>query len=181
MKYINNRDIEKLAIGLKGLSKRLPALAGDIALETFDGSFKRQGWIERRSLKKWMPRKNKDRSRAGKRAILIKSGRMRRATRKKLPGKKQVAIINDTPYARAHNEGATIQQEIIITKKMRKYFWAMYYETQDDKWKAMALMKKPIKRKFQLPGRQFMGVSPFLEDRIIKNIEAEIKKIFKSI
>jgi len=140
--------------------------------QTFRDSFQRQGWIEKRTVQRWAPRKATERGRS--RGILIQSGRLRRGIRTRVRSRRKAEISNDVPYAKAHNEGETIRQSIAITPKMRKFFWAKYYETQDERWKAMALSKGPINRTITLPERRFMGVSPFVEERILKNLERDI-------
>jgi hypothetical protein len=63
---------------------------------------------------------------------------------------------NGTPYARIYNEGGTISQNIPITPKMRKFYWAKFFEAGGGKskekgqdvpeeakfWRGMALTKK---------------------------------------
>lgn len=55
---------------------------------------------------------------------------------------RHIIISAMKPYAQAQQEGATIRRIINITKRMRKFFWAKFYETQDAKFRAMALTKK---------------------------------------
>ena len=43
-------------------------------------------------------------------------------------------------YARIHEFGGTTHP--IVTKKSRGFFWHKFYETEDPKWKFMALTKK---------------------------------------
>lgn len=75
----------------------------------------------------------------------------------------------------------TTTEEIKVTKKMKRFFWAKYYETsgafgrkkngewRNDKrtvqlsteaefWKYMALMKEG--KSIKIPRRRFLGVSP---------------------
>lgn len=101
-----------------------------------------------------------------------------------IPGQGQVTIRNNTPYARYHNEGASTK----VTAKMKKYFWAKFFEStgikkddnkevkkrkrnkpnpEADFWRAMAL-KKPG-RMIKLPKRQFLGPSPAV-DRIVSDV-----------
>lgn len=180
---IDNKDLKVIEARLKTyMDRKVARNVGTVAVDTFKGSFRRQGWIENRAVEKWPARKSPGRSRRGRsrRGILIASGYLRRSIQKRVRDKSRVEVSTDAPYAKAHNEGETIRQEITITKKMRAFFWARYYESQDEKWKAMALMKGPIRREIIMPRRQFMGVSPFLEDRILKNIEKDLEEIFKT-
>lgn len=52
----------------------------------------------------------------------------------------RVDVVVDRVYAAAHEYGATIT--IPVTEKSRRFFWAMYLQTRDGKWRAMALSKK---------------------------------------
>jgi hypothetical protein len=40
------------------------------------------------------------------------------------------------PYARIHEKGGTIT--IPTTDRMRRYFWARFYETENERWKGLA-------------------------------------------
>ena len=76
-------------------------------------------------------------------------------------------------YAAIHNEGGTIT--VKVTDKMRKYFWAMYYKTQNNRYKAMALTKK-TSLTIHIPKRQFIGESYTLDKQLEKLIIEEIDK-----
>lgn len=87
-----------------------------------------------------------------------------------------ITIGSYVQYAQIHNEGGTIH--IPITPKMKKYFWAMYQKTKDEKWKYMALTKKQnISLKF--PKRQFMGYSATLMKILDEELKKYIEKSFK--
>ncbi len=59
-------------------------------------------------------------------------------------------IIGTTvPYAAIHEFGGTIS----VTPKMKGFFWHMWYETGDTKWRAMALTKK---QSFTMPKRPYL-------------------------
>ena len=55
-------------------------------------------------------------------------------------------------YAAIHNFGGTVRPK--VTPKMRKFAWAKWYETEDDKWKGLALTVK-TKLEIKLPKRQY--------------------------
>ena len=55
-------------------------------------------------------------------------------------GRLEGIIGSKVPYAEIHEFGGTIKT--VVTGKMRKFFWAMYFQTGDDKWKGMALSGK---------------------------------------
>jgi len=85
----------------RALRRRLPGEVGDIAVEHFKENFRRQG-ILNGTVIPWKARKKTKGKR--RRAILILTGRLRRAIRNS--SNYDTAIVsNDTPYAAVHNEG----------------------------------------------------------------------------
>lgn len=176
--------LRRLSKELKQLENNLPRKLGNIAVNFYKDSFRRQGFIENTSVEKWKPRQQ--RAVKGRRvfrpgATLVKSGRLRRSIKVTRLGPGFAEIGTDVPYARAHNEGETINQSITITPKMRKFFWAMYFSTKDTKYKMMALKRGKIHRTVKMPKRQFMGLSNFLEKRFEKNLEFEIETLLKKV
>lgn len=133
---------------------------------------------------KWAPRKD----RTNRRALLVKSGALRRSVRAQVLGDK-VKISTDLPYAQIHNEGGTTHPK--VTEKMRRFAWKMYYEetnkadkyadsTQDNKikqyashnskgnfWKNLALTKK-TQLDVKIPARPFLKITSKLKTKIIK-------------
>ncbi|MGP1610256.1 MAG: phage virion morphogenesis protein [Candidatus Cryptobacteroides sp.] len=104
-----------------------------------------------------------------------------------VPGRGNVIIRNNAEYAQVHNEGA----EIGVTSKMKRFFWAKFYEAGGGKggrkakelqgeaafWQRMAI-KRPGSR-IRIPKRLFIGPSPQV-DRIVKTIiDKELSKIIK--
>lgn len=165
-------DFKREQIALEKVFKHLPTWAGNAALNFFKDSWRRQGFIDQR-FERWPKRRN-DRNGAG-RAILISSGSLRRSLRLST-GDTWFEIGTDIPYAKAHNEGATIEQ--IVTPRQRRYFWAMHAKARRtgdtaaaDTWRAFALSKKLT---IKMPKRQFMGRSRLLERRIGLHVERAI-------
>ncbi|PDS24659.1 phage virion morphogenesis protein [Flavobacterium branchiophilum] len=97
------------------------------------------------------------------------------------------------PYAKIHNEGG----DIIVTQKMKSYFWAMYYKSagaiqikkdgtqsntqrntrlsaEAQKWKSLAQLK--VGSKMKMPQRQFIGSHPQLSKRIEEVILHNLKE-----
>ena len=104
-----------------------------------------------------------------------------------------VVFSTDLPYAAIHNEGG----EIPVTARMKRYFWARYYEanggmgrkksgelrqtkenrrlsTEADFWKAMALMK--VGQRIRIPQRQFLGWSPEIGKAVEEIISEELDR-----
>lgn len=63
------------------------------------------------------------------------------------------------PYARIQHDGGTIR--LRVTSRMRKFFWAMFIRTRDEKWKAMALSRK-THFIIKIPARPYLD--PALDD-----------------
>ena len=148
--------------------------------EEFDRNFERKAFFT----KKW-----KDRKRDGKGSLMVQTGKLRRSIRARV-GEDSVTWTSSEPYAAIHNEGGTIT----VTKKMKRYFWAKYYETagkirykksggiskssmrlsgEAEMCHSMALMK--VGDKITIPKRQFIGDSPEVQ-RILKKIIHECAK-----
>lgn len=90
-----------------------------------------------------------------------------------------VTIFSASPHAKVHNEGAYVP----VTKRMRKFFWAMHYEAKQkhgkdnpeaEFWRGMALRKRP---EIKIPRRKFIGRSKALMRHIEEAIEADLRKI----
>jgi len=109
--------------------------------------------------KPWKPSKhNQD--------TLVDSGDLKKSIKTVSKSIKEIHIQSATPYSAIHNYGGTIR----ITDKMRKFFWAKFYETKKKHWKFMALSKKTF---IYIPQRQYMGTTVKLK----KEVEQIIKKI----
>lgn len=109
----------------------------------------------------------------------------------------KVVYWSTLPYAAIHNQGGTIR----VTAKMKRYFWAKYFEaagsftykkdgqqrsTQRQRklsadsgfYKAMALKK--VGDKIKIPRRQFIGRHPSLEAAMTKIIEKNLDEFLKT-
>ena len=84
----------------------------------------------------------------------------------------RVLIRNLVHYASVHNDG----DQIPVTQRMKKFFWAKHYEAEElrgkgsaeaDFWKNMAL-KKPGGR-IKIPRRHFLGPDRAV-DKIVKDV-----------
>jgi len=101
-------------------------------------------------------------------------------------------VYSNKPYAEIHNEGGTI----LITPRMRRFFWAMYHKEMErigltksgaarkDKrnasisekamiWKSLALTSK---KSFVIPKRPFIYHSKDLNDKIDRLIDHLVKR-----
>lgn len=116
-------------------------------------------------------------------SLMMRSGNLQSSIRPLVVNPDRVVISagsNKVPYAQIHNEGGTIQRNITVTPKMRKFAWAKFYETEDSKWKGMALTKKTsIAQTITMPKRQFMGMNDQLLNEMDKQITSYINHKLK--
>lgn len=159
-------------------------------LDEFDRNFERKGFFS----KAWQ------RKRGGFRAdkpLLLDTGNLRRSIRGDTTAN-SVVFTSNAPHAPIHNHGGVI----IVTHKMKRYFWYKYkeamggfgYTKKGDKrnnkanraltseaqfYKAMALMK--VGKQIKIPKRQFIGNAPEVEKAVreiaLNNLEQFINKI----
>ena len=166
----------------KDFSEIIRHILQDVRVElddAFDRNFERQAFFS----EKWARAKHP--SKAG-RNVLVDSGALRRSIRGKVSAGK-ITWESTLPYAAIHNEGG----EIVVTAKMKRFFWAKYYEANKgmgrrknvqlgataEFWKRMALMK--VGSTITIPKRQFIGASPEVE-RIVESIIDEcLDEFFK--
>ena len=161
--------------------------------EEFDRNFQRKAFFT----KAWAKRKYDD----GKGSLLVRSGTLRRSLRSDLNGS-QLNYSSSEVYAAIHNEGG----EITITAKMKRFFWAKFYEATNgfgytragtkrknkknqaltaeaEFFKAMALKK--VGDKIVIPARQFVGESPevnaIIKEVVEENIQAYLNKLIDNV
>lgn len=154
--------------------------------DEFARNFERKAFFD----KPWEERK-----RTGRGSLLLVSGRLRRSIRA-CTTKNSIRFMSDCEYADIHNAGGTI----LVTSKMKKYFWAMYYKNQQGlymsiktkDYKTKTNIKKNAEaefwanmaraKKITIPQRQFIGKHPKV-DNIVREIannctKEYINKIF---
>jgi phage gpG-like protein len=102
--FAEHKKILKDIQAFKPQLEKVVDAMGILAANHFTTSFRNQGFTDE-SLQSWQPRKRTERSRLGNRAILVKSGRLRRSIRTKRFGFLSVKILTDVPYASVHNNG----------------------------------------------------------------------------
>lgn len=157
--------------------------------EEFDRNFERQAFFS----EAWQRRKSPTRPGG---TILVDTGDLRRSVSSRTT-ENSIIFYTDLPYAAIHNDGG----EIKVTPKMKRFFWAKYYETtgafgrkkngerRNDRrtvrlateaefWKFMALKKAGTTIK--IPRRRFLGVSPEVEQAVREIIEENVTEYFKT-
>lgn len=156
-------------------------IAVDLADE-FDKNFVRKGFFN----KKWKPT-NHHNSRG---SLMLRTGKLRRSINL-AKGRQTLRFTSSVPYAKLMNEGGVI----VVTRKMQKFFWAMFYETVEKvgktkkpskrlnqearKWKALALTK--VGTKFTIEQRQYIGWHPQVDKIVKQNVDFALKELNKQI
>lgn len=155
--------------------------------DEFDKNFERQAFFS----EAWTRRRSPVRSGG---ATLVHTGQLRRSIKSKST-ESSITFHSDLPYAGIHNDGG----EIKVTAKMKRFFWAKYYEatgafgrkkngerrndkrtirlsTEAEFWKLMALMK--VGKSIVIPRRRFIGQSPEVEKLVSEIIEENLIDYF---
>ena len=83
--------------------------------EEFDRNFERKAFFD----KAWPGTRHPNRIGS----LLMRTGALRRSMQCKKEGN-TLRFTSSEPYAALHNEGG----QMVVTPKMKRYFWAMYYK-----------------------------------------------------
>ncbi len=161
-------------------------------LDEFDRNFERKGFFD----SKWPEARYKN----PRGSLMLRSGRLRKSIRGQIL-KNGIGFSSSMPYASIHNQGG----KITVTPKMRRFFWAMYYQNlsgvsfsiktrkvatgsrkyeQAEYWRSMALTRGG---QITIPQRQFIGHHPQVDkivrqtsDRYFKELADGLSDRFKS-
>ena len=146
--------------------------------DEFDKNFERKAFFD----KKWANTKLHNK----RGSLMVRSGMLRRSIQSPKMVSNGITWSSSQPQAKLLNEGGVV----VVTDKMRKFFWAMYYKTsgamrndvkktasnkarnqklsdEASQWKALALQKKGAR--MTITQRQFIGHHAQV-DKIIKEI-----------
>lgn len=154
--------------------------------DEFDRNFERKAFFT----KKW-----KNRKMDGTGSLLnVKGGGGLRGSIRATAGSNSLRFTSSLPYAAIHNEGGRIK----ITPKMKRFFWAKYYEysgavsfkkngtrgqnkrniklsREAEFYKNLALKK--VGDYIVIPQRQFIGHAPEVDAAVKRVAEANLKEI----
>jgi phage gpG-like protein len=163
---------DKIAPAYREMRRKLPKEVSDIAVDEFKGNFRVGGYRGEVGTTFWKDRsENTWGKKRGKtnRALLIKSGRLRRGIRPQ-PNYDSARVINDVPYAKAQNEGfkGKVNQRVRSFKR---------------KTKKGTTTVRSFKRTIQmnLPARPFMITGKGLNNNIEKHITTQLNKLWQNI
>lgn len=165
-------------------------ILSDIRVELgdeFDRNFERQAFF----CEAWARRKSPTRPGG---TILVDTSTLRRSIKSRTTDD-SITFYTELPYAAIHNDGG----EIVVTEKMKRYFWHKYYEatgsfgrkkngqrrndkrtrqlsTEADFWRFMAL--KRAGTTIRIPRRRFLGTGPEVERIVREIIEDNLNEYF---
>jgi phage gpG-like protein len=170
----------------------MPAVIGQMAVSHFKNNFRQSGFVNN-GLHAWTPSKRigtGNSANSNYKTLLSGRNHLMNSIRY-IPGDARVTVTNNVAYASIHNEGGVIQSHPAVTKKMRKFAWAKFYQitggrpqsgvpipADAQKWRAMALTKKTnLDIRIVMPKRQFIGDSKELNDKISTKFESKLSEI----
>jgi len=168
----------------------LPAEIANVSQSYFESSWRKQGYDG----KKWkeVQRRINGKGAAKTRAILVKSGRLRRSFHVLSKRWDNITIANSAPYAKVHNEGFKGVEYVKPHKKSGKDIKskvrgsAGFIDGKFTKGKIRTITLKGAKhnvkgfsRKMNLPQRQFMGQTNELGQKQIKIINKAFDDIWR--
>lgn len=175
------KEFAQHSIQLKKLIHQdLPKKIGNLAVSLFKRNFREGGFFG----EKWVPAKREGAgSGAGARRItLTGSGDLGRSIQYE-PGDGEVRVFSDLEYSRIHNEGG--ETHPTVTKKMRRFAWAMFYKNGGKKaaeadgeakfWKSIAITKQNTLT-IKIVKRQFLGYHDKLQQAIEDKVQTEVNK-----
>lgn len=175
--FAEHKKILKQIESFKPQLNKIVEAAGVLAVNHFTKSFRDGGFTDE-SLEIWKPRKRTERGKS--RAILVKSGRLRRSLRSRRLGNLAVKIMTDVPYAKIHNDGGVIEKEanrriLSFTSGGRFAKTKTRAQRKDISYQQQSFIREHYIR---MPKRQFIGYSGKLNRQIIAFLDKNIKKQF---
>lgn len=187
----NKNNVPDFLAMAKELKQNAARYAASESVIFFKESFVKEGFTDS-SFTPWQKTTN---PLSGKRTMFNK-GDLMRSVHKTEANMQRVVVVSDLEYSEIQNEGG----EIVVTEKMKKFFWAKYYEfagktrtlkngkssrakdslsnsAKADFCKAMALKK--VGEKITIPQHQYMGKSRALMNQFQQWYTGEVDIVFK--
>lgn len=173
-------DYLKIVNAISKVWSKLPNKAATIAVNFGKNSFRRQAWIGDRT-ENWAKRKHDDKN-SRRRAILVKSGTLKRDLHKIRVTADDALIGTSTitkDYARIHNEGGYVNTTANVAAHKRKAHGRIR-AGRKEKVKETIVREHSKKVRFRMPRRRFIGASPVMDKQIERMMIADIVKAAKS-
>uniref|UniRef100_UPI0032169844 phage virion morphogenesis protein n=1 Tax=uncultured Draconibacterium sp. TaxID=1573823 RepID=UPI0032169844 len=173
-------NLNRLKNKYKQTIERLPPKLGATAVRYIHENFTKQGYVDQ-GVRKWKKRKSKKHQ---GRAVLIKSGALRRDIRVRRTTKTYAVVGTSLPHANIHNQGGTINHPggtpFFVNDEGDTVFVsrvvANAYEAKTGR-----RMRRTKPHRINMPQRQFMPTkrrpSRTLNKRLRATTQRELKKI----
>jgi phage gpG-like protein len=178
MAKVDISDFTKKIDALVEAHSHLPAEVATIAVNFSKERFREQAWLDKTKTA-WKPRKN-NRSGGKKKSqtLLVNTGRLKRSIRKISATPDAVIIGTDVPYAKIHNEGGIINENVAVKQHDKKSF-TRKRKGRKETVKAHTIKSHIRKLNIKVPARPFIGNSYTLEKRILLHIKARFVRALK--
>lgn len=166
-------------------ARTIPSRAATVAVNFTKARFRAQNWLDQ-TAEPWEKRKRKKReTRADKRNVLVKSGRLLRSIRKLSANSDRAIIGTDVPYAQVHNDGGDVKATYNVSShQVRSHRRAAHTRerggrTESVKSQTVAAHNVRAHRRtvnFKMPQRQFLGNSSTMNRDIERMMTTEFNK-----
>jgi phage gpG-like protein len=188
----NRFKFGKVINNVEKLKKTLPVLLANQAQTFFVESWKKKGWDDN-GVKAWQKRKDTGKKSQG-RALLVKSGKLRRAVGQSIRLKTfdKIQLVVALPYAAVHNEGyngmRSAHSRAMFTKSTTREFIGLRKNKKGQLKEAHRKTTVYIRsgeaqvkaHMFKMPKRQFMGDSVTLRKKQRELINKQISKVWQA-
>jgi len=186
------KKIQAAQIRLQKSMKAFVTVMGVEAKKHFVSSFRNQGFTDE-SFKRWQSRKGEvsgfgvSKKSKGGRAILVKSGALRRSVKVLNKNYNSVTLGSSLPYAELHNDGGLIYRKAHKRTSSRTatvrgsagFVNGVWKEGRGRKMKIMGERHNVSSSSFKMPKRQFIGESRKLTALLREKLNAKILQSFK--
>lgn len=186
MKFNEARKIAAFANQIEKVIGDFSTIAGVEAINHFTRNFVKQGFDDS-GVTPWKSRKGGRMGWSNSRAILVKSGALRRSLNKRRAGKFGVIIFSPLKYAKLMNDGGTIKRgehsrnkTIIASVKGNSGFVnGKFTRGRSRKIKLTGEVYGVKANEAVYPARPFMGESRKLNKKILQAIDRRVNKAFE--
>lgn len=179
-----HKQFMELAKRAEAAIRKIPLLVGNEGKNFFQSRFKTQDWLDSRT-EPWKKRKPTAKRNKG-RAVLTDTGKGKRSIRVMQADWNGIKVGTDIPYMAAHNKGVKRAVRVgehsrVASRKVSTRFNAKGkgLKTGRKKIRGAGHQVKAHSRKMNLPKRQFIGESDYLNKRIDRLIMSQILKATK--
>lgn len=174
--------------------ERSLVLMGKTAKTFFVDNFRKQGFDDK-SVKRWERRKGEvggfgvSKKSAGSRAVLVKSGDLKKSIRVESINKfnLSVKIGTDLPYAKIHNDGGVVYRRAhkrtatikSFTRGSGSFVNGVWKKGKKQKIELQGARHNVAASSFKMPKREYIGDSYNLNEKVKKVIITDLNKVFK--